>query len=282
MAYQHSASYACEATAAIRTVASLTREDDVLETYRSMLHNQISQSLKSSLQSSLMYGASQAGMLLASALGFWYGGTLISTHELSIGAFFICFPAVLFGAQSAGGVFSYAPDMSRSRQAAESLKSLFERVPEIDSWSESGVELENVEGAIEFRDVKFSYPTRATQPVLRDINLSFKPGQYVALVGPSGCGKSTVISLIERFYDPTRGSIFLDGRDISQLNLQGYRSHIALVSQEPVLYSGTIRDNITLGTDANVGEDEVVQACKDANIYDFIVRFSPYWLLGWT
>jgi ATP-binding cassette subfamily B (MDR/TAP) protein 1 len=99
----------------------------------------------------------------------------------------------------------------------------------------------------------------------------------VALVGPSGCGKSTIISLIERFYDPTCGSIFLDGRDISQLNLQDFRSHIALVSQEPVLYSGTIRDNITLGTDAEVGEEEVVRACKDANIYDFIVRSSLYW-----
>jgi ATP-binding cassette subfamily B (MDR/TAP) protein 1 len=276
VAYQDSASYACEATAAIRTVASLTREDEVLETYRSMLLNQISQSLKSSLQSSLLYGASQAGMFFASALGFWYGGTLIANYELSIGSFFICFAAVIFGAQSAGGVFSYAPDMSRSRQAAESLKSLFERVPEIDSWSDSGVKLENVEGEIEFRDVKFSYPTRATQPVLKGINLSFKPGQYVALVGPSGCGKSTIISLIERFYDPTCGSIFLDGRDISQLNLQDFRSHIALVSQEPVLYSGTIRDNITLGTDAEVGEEEVVQACKDANIYDFIVRSSLY------
>ena len=275
-AYQTSASYACEATAAIRTIASLTREEDVLETYQSMLVDQAAKDLKSTVQSSILFGASNAGMLCASALGFWYGGTLISNHQISMQDFFISYAAVIFGAQSTGGVFSYAPDMGKSKQAAESLKSLFDRVPEIDTWSDEGVKLDNVEGSIEFRDVKFQYPTRATQKVLKGVNLTFKPGQYVALVGPSGCGKSTVISLIERFYDPTRGSIFLDGQDISTLNIRDYRSHIALVSQEPVLYSGTIRENILLGTEAEVGEEEVIRACKDANIYDFIVSFPPF------
>jgi ATP-binding cassette subfamily B (MDR/TAP) protein 1 len=275
-AYQTSASYACEATAAIRTIASLTREEDVLETYQSMLVDQAAKDLKSTVQSSILFGASNAGMLFASALGFWYGGTLISNHQISMQDFFISYAAVIFGAQSTGGVFSYAPDMGKSKQAAESLKSLFDRVPEIDTWSDEGVKLDNVEGSIEFRDVKFQYPTRATQKVLKGVNLTFKPGQYVALVGPSGCGKSTVISLIERFYDPTRGSIFLDGQDISTLNIRDYRSHIALVSQEPVLYSGTIRENILLGTEAEVGEEEVIRACKDANIYDFIVSFPPF------
>jgi ATP-binding cassette, subfamily B (MDR/TAP), member 1 len=270
-AYQVSASYACEATAAIRTIASLTREEDVLQTYEAMLVDQTAKDLKSTLNSSLLYAASQAGMLFASALGFWYGGILISNHQLSIQNFFIAFASVIFGAQSTGGVFSYAPEMGKSKQAAETLKSLFDRVPDIDSWSDSGAKLDKVEGSIEFRDVKFQYPTRTAQMVLRGINITFKPGQYVALVGPSGCGKSTIISLIERFYDPTSGSIYLDGQNISALHLQDYRSHIALVSQEPVLYSGTIRENIILGTEAEVGEAEVIRACKDANIYDFIV-----------
>src|SRR5450756_379718 len=199
-AYQVSASYACEATAAIRTIASLTREDDVLETYEAMLVDQTAKDLKSTLNSSLLFAASQAGMLFASALGFWYGGTLISNHQLSIQDFFVAFAAVIFGAQSTGGVFSYAPDMGKSKQAAETLKSLFDRVPEIDSWSDAGAKPGNVEGSIEFRDIKFQYPTRTAQKVLRGVNLTFKPGQNVALVGPSGCGKSTIISLIERFY----------------------------------------------------------------------------------
>lgn len=272
-AYAESASFACEATSAIRTVASLSREDDVWEMYHSMLVDQTAKSLRSVLSTSLLYAASQAGMFLASALGFWYGGTLISQGELSIESFFICFAAVTFGAQSAGGIFSFAPDMGKSKQAAESLKRLFERVPEIDSWSTHGDRVESVEGAIEFRDVHFCYPTRPTQPVLRGVDLKIEPGQYIALVGSSGCGKSTIISLMERFYNPKKGSIIMDGRDISQLNLKDFRSRIGLVSQEPVLYSGTIQENILLGGEEEFGEEAVMQACKDANIYDFIVSY---------
>lgn len=270
-AHEESASFACEATAAIRTIASLTREDEVWDLYHNMLSTQTTKSVKSVAKTSTLYAMSQAGMFCASALGFWWGGTLISRHEISIEAFFICFSSVIFGAQAAGGIFSHAPDMGKSRQAADSLKTLFDRQPPIDAWSEEGEKVEGAEGSIEFRDVHFRYPTRIEQPVLRGIDLKFEAGQYVALVGPSGCGKSTVVSLIERFYDPKSGSVMLDGRDIKTLNLRDYRSRMALVSQEPVLYSGTIRDNIVSGAPEDVGEESVVQACKDANIYDFIV-----------
>ncbi|CZR68534.1 related to multidrug resistance protein [Phialocephala subalpina] len=272
-AYEQSASFACEATAAIRTIASLTREDEVWELYHEMLVDQTKKSLRSVISTSSLYAASQACMFGACALGFWWGGTLISRHELSIEAFFICFASTIFGAQAAGGIFSFAPDMGKSKQAADALKTLLDRVPEIDSWSEEGEKVDVVQGAIEFKDVHFRYPTRLTQPVLRGIDLKFEPGQYVALVGPSGCGKSTVVSLIERFYDPKAGSVLLDGKDISTLNLKDYRSNIALVSQEPVLYSGTIRDNIVSGAveDADkVDDDTVEKACKGANIHEFI------------
>ncbi|KAH6699732.1 multidrug resistance protein 4 [Leptodontidium sp. MPI-SDFR-AT-0119] len=152
--------------------------------------------------------------------------------------------------------------MGKSKQVADSLKSLFERVPEIDSWSTEGETVKNLEGAIKFRDVHFRYPTRPTQPVLRGISLKIDLGQYVALVGPSGCGKSTIVSLMERFYDPKIGSILLDGRDISQLNLKAFRSRIG---------------------HERVANEAVARACKDANIYDFIMSL-PYGLdavVGW-
>lgn len=102
--------------------------------------------------------------------------------------------------------------------------------------------------------------------------MRIKPGQYVAFVGASGCGKSTAIALLERFYDPLIGGIFVDGAEISSLNVNDYRSHLALVSQEPNLYGGTIRENILLGTDRdNVSEEEIVRSCKDANIHEFII-----------
>ena len=271
-AYESSASYACEATAAIRTVASLTREEDVWEHYHQSLVLQAQKSLRSILKSSLLYASSQSFMFLCIALGFWYGGTLIASGEFSMLQFFICFSAIIFGAQSAGTIFSFAPDMGKARQAAKELRTLFDRVPEIDSWSPDGDRVSTVEGNIEFRDVHFRYPTRPEQPVLRGLNLTVKPGQYIALVGASGCGKSTTVALLERFYDPLVGGVFVDGKEISTLNLNDYRSFLALVSQEPTLYQGSIRENILLGADRDdVPEEQIIQACRDANIYEFIL-----------
>ena len=271
-AYGSSASYACEATSAIRTVASLTREEDVWEHYHDSLVIQGQRSLISILKSSTLYASSQSLMFLCIALGFWYGGTLIVSGEYGMTQFFICFSAIIFGAQSAGTIFSFAPDMGKAKHAAHELKTLFDRKPEIDSWSSEGKRIDHIEGTIEFRDVHFRYPTRPEQPVLRGLNLTVKPGQYVALVGASGCGKSTTIALMERFYNPLSGGIFVDGNEISTLNINDYRGFLALVSQEPTLYQGSIRDNVLLGADReNVADEEIVQACKDANIYDFII-----------
>ncbi|KAG0640566.1 P-loop containing nucleoside triphosphate hydrolase protein [Tuber brumale] len=270
-AYEKSAGFACEATAAIRTVASLTRERDVWDHYHSELKNQAQKSLVSVLKSSTLYAGSQSLTLLCIALGFWYGGTLIKTGEYNMMQFFLVFSSIIFGAQSAGTIFSFAPDMSKARHAASELKTLFDRKPEIDTWNDDGAPVLEMEGAIEFRDVHFRYPTRPEQPVLRGLDLVVKPGQYVALVGPSGCGKSTTISLIERFYNPLSGGVYVDGREISTLNINQYRNHLALVSQEPTLYQGTIRENILLGGDRDdITDDEIAAACKSANIYDFI------------
>jgi ATP-binding cassette subfamily B (MDR/TAP) protein 1 len=162
--------------------------------------------------------------------------------------------------------------MGKAKQAAQELKVLFDRKPAIDFWSQDGQPLTSVEGTVEFRDVHFRYPTRPEQPVLRGLNLSVKPGQYIALVGASGCGKSTTIALLERFYDPLIGGIYVDGKEISSLNINDYRSFIALVSQEPTLYQGTIRENVLLGADREDVPDEQVEfACREANIYDFIM-----------
>ena len=271
-AYESSASFACEATAGIRTVASLTREDEVWEHYHQNLVAQGRKSLQSILRSSILYASSQSFMFLCTALGFWYGGTLLGNKEITELHFFICFSAIIFGAQSAGTIFSFAPDMGKAKQAAKELKKLSDRVPAIDSWSQDGERFSDMEGTIEFRDVHFRYPTRPEQPVLKGLNLTVKPGQYVALVGASGCGKSTTIALMERFYDPLSGGVFVDGKEISSLNINDYRGFLALVSQEPTLYQGSVRENVLLGADReDVPEEAIVQACKDANIYDFII-----------
>lgn len=277
-AYDRSAGFASEAVTAIRTVASLTREEDVLRLYRESLAVQLRASTKSILRASSLYAASQSLMFLCFALAFWYGGTLISRGEYSLFQFFVVFSEVIFGAQTAGTIFSFAPDMGKAKSAAAELKRLFDRKPKIDTWSQTGERITKheksaIQGTIEFRDVHFRYPTRPDVPVLRGLNLQVQPGQYIALVGPSGCGKSTTIALLERFYNALGGGVFVDGRDISSLNVNDYRSFIALVSQEPTLYAGTIRENILLGAlePDTVTDAQIEAVCREANIYEFIL-----------
>lgn len=119
------------------------------------------------------------------------------------------------------------------------------------------------------KKVDFAYPSRPESLVLRQFSLEVKPGTSIGLVGKSGCGKSTVIGLIQRFYDVERGSVKVDGVDIRELDIQWYRRHTALVSQEPVIYAGSIRDNILFGK-LDASEHEVVEAAKAANAHEFV------------
>ncbi|KAK9246157.1 P-loop containing nucleoside triphosphate hydrolase protein [Lipomyces tetrasporus] len=269
--HQVSATYACEATSAIRTVVSLTRENDVIDHYHSTLDGQIRKSRKQSNASAFLYGLAQGMIYLIMALAFWFGSQFLKTREYSLFQFYVTFMSVVYGGQAAGIIFSFAPDMGKAYQATANVKALYDLQPQIDVWSKEGEIPQDVEGNVEFRDVHFRYPTRMQVPVLRGLNLTIKKGQYVALVGASGCGKSTTIGLIESFYRPLAGQVLLDGQDISKFNVNAYRSHIALVQQEPILYSGSIRENIQLGALEPVTDEQIVAVCKQANIHDFIM-----------
>ncbi|ORY83184.1 P-loop containing nucleoside triphosphate hydrolase protein [Protomyces lactucae-debilis] len=271
-AYESSANFACEATSVIRTVASLTREDDVFATYRQSLEGPQKQAYISTLKTSVFFALSQSITFLINGLAFWYGARLIVNNEINVYDFFICFIAITFGSQSAGQFFSFAPDIMKAKGSAQKIIGLFERQPEIDSWSKDGLKNGVTEGAIEFKDVHFRYPTRPDVPVLRGLNLRIEPGSYCALVGASGCGKSTTVGLVERFYNPLSGSITIDGHEIAEYNLSELRKSMSLVSQEPTLYQGTIRFNILLGAENSekVTQEALEQACRDANILDFI------------
>lgn len=164
--------------------------------------------------------------------------------------------------------------------------------PNVDVDSNEGIVPTDVAGRIRFDGIHFCYPTRPGVRVLRDLSLTIEPGSFVAIVGPSGSGKSTTIQLVERFYDPLAGDIYvsdslrlerhgmatnlklqLDDTKVTGLNVREYRKHLALVSQEPTLYDGTIRFNILLGATKPVGEvsqEEIEKACADANILGFI------------
>jgi ATP-binding cassette subfamily B (MDR/TAP) protein 1 len=143
----------------------------------------------------------------------------------------------------------------------------------IDSSSDAGIKPKDISGNIQFNKVTFCYPTRQEVNVFDGLTLNIKAGQTVALCGPSGGGKSTTVQLIERFYDPSAGSITLDGTDLKELNVKWLRSQIGLVSQEPKLFAMSIRDNIKIGS-PNATQEEMEEAARKANAHDFISAFA--------
>jgi ATP-binding cassette subfamily B (MDR/TAP) protein 1 len=143
---------------------------------------------------------------------------------------------------------------------------------EIDSSSRDGLKPPIV-GAIKVQDAHFTYPTRPDDPVLNGMTLDIEAGQTVAFVGPSGGGKSTIVAMLERFYDPSSGSISLDGVNIKDINVRHLRGSIGYVGQEPALFATTIRANIKYGNPRATNE-EIEEACRLANAHDFISAFS--------
>ena len=160
---------------------------------------------------------------------------------------------------------------SVARGAGATIFSVIDRVPPIDSSSEAGKKLGDIQGDISFKEIRFNYPSRPDVEVLRGLDFDVPAGQTVALVGTSGCGKSTCIQLLQRFYDPLDGRVCIDGNDVKDLHLGWMRSQIGVVGQEPVLFGTTIGENIRYGR-SGVTQEEIEKAAKEANAHDFILR----------
>ena len=273
-AYEKSSSLACEAVSAIKTVQSLTRETHLFELYSKMLDAPLQKSIESAWRNTIFYALSQSIVFLVYALVYWYGAQLIVYEGYEMQQMFVIFMAIIIGATSAGRVFAYTPDMSKAKSSGEAIVKLIDHKPDIDAFATDGkpVNKDTVTGRIEFKDVRFAYPTRQHIRVLRGLNLVIKPGQFVAFVGSSGCGKSTTIGLLERFYSITQGRILLDGQDIADINVAEYRNVVGIVSQEPNLFDMSIKENLLLGwKGTKPSQTEIESACQEANIHDFIM-----------
>jgi ABC-type multidrug transport system fused ATPase/permease subunit len=179
--------------------------------------------------------------------------------------------AIIMMGAAVGQSTSIFSGIPRAKAAASHVFKLIDYKPSIDSSSTDGMNLE-VSGKIEFKNVHLQYPSRPDSKVLQGINLNIEPGQVIALVGQSGCGKSSIISLLERFYDTSDGQVLIDSHDIRELNVKSLRSQIGLVGQEPILFIGTIAENIRYGK-PNATMDEVVEAAKASNAHTFIMQF---------
>ncbi|XP_021807104.1 putative ABC transporter B family member 8 [Prunus avium] len=277
-AQNHSTQIAVEAVYNHRIVTSFGSVGKVLELFDEAQEAPRKEARKKAWLAGLGMGSAQCLTFMSWALDFWYGGTLVEKGQISAGDVFKTFFILVSTGKVIAEAGSMTSDLAKGSTAVASVFEILDRhslipgsrnVGDEDGSSGNGIKLEKVTGSIELKKVDFAYPSRPETLVLRQFSLEVKPGTSIGLVGKSGCGKSTVVGLIQRFYDAEMGSVKVDGVDIRELDVQWYRRHTALVSQEPVIYSGTIRDNIMFGK-LDAPEDEVVKAARAANAHEFI------------
>ncbi|KAI4694089.1 uncharacterized protein J4E84_002669 [Alternaria hordeiaustralica] len=271
--FASSAALASEAVSAIRTVSSLALERHILARYEDRLRGVARDGIKALVWTMFWYALTQSISFLAMALGFWYGGRLISTGEYTTTQFFTVFIGVIFSGEAAAAFFSYTTSLTKSATAANyvfRLRAMKPAVQEDASKPPFDDEKDKSPAHIEVQDLAFAYKSRPHAKVLEGIDIDVRPGQFIALVGASGCGKSTMVSLLERFYDPVAGRITCDGAPLMDLCPRKYRRGVSLVQQEPVLYQGSVRDNIAMGVEVDVTDAQVEAAAKQSNISDFV------------
>ncbi|RUS84570.1 hypothetical protein EGW08_007665 [Elysia chlorotica] len=270
-AYAKAGAVAEEVFGAIRTVVAFGGQENEAQRYFTNLGSAQAFGIKKGFTNGASMGFIWLVIFGCEALGFWYGAKLVrEDDDYTVATMIIVFFSVLMGAFSLGNAFPPLNALSTARGAAYVVFQLIDLKSEIDSSSDEGKRPDTVRGYIQFQNVHFSYPSRPDVKVLNGLDIEAKPGQTVALVGSSGCGKSTTVQLMLRFYDPSQGKVMIDGTEIRDLNIKWLRSHIGLVSQEPVLFATTIAENIRYGKE-DVTMDEIIQASKNANAYDFIM-----------
>ncbi|KAF2667709.1 multidrug resistance protein 2 [Microthyrium microscopicum] len=265
--FAETAQFGSEAISAFRTVTALIMEDSITNRFDVLLQNHVSTALRKARYSTLVFAFSDSVDMLCQALVFWYGGRLLADREYNTIQFFIIYMAVVQSSMAAGMWFSMAPNIAEATAAGNRILSV--RPSKMDNEVREKMPESDSPASVEFKDVNFTYEGRDS-PVLHGVNIKIKAGQFAAFVGASGSGKSTLISLLERFYDPSSGCIMVDDIDISKIDAPSYREGLSLVAQESTLYDGTITENVSLSVSSGATEAAVEDACKSAQIHDFV------------
>ncbi|GMI98931.1 P-GLYCOPROTEIN 4, MULTIDRUG RESISTANCE 4, ARABIDOPSIS P-GLYCOPROTEIN 4, ATP-binding cassette B4 [Hibiscus trionum] len=268
-AYAKAANVVEQTIGSIRTVASFTGEKQATSNYNKFLVAAYKSGVNEGTVAGLGLGVVMLIMFCSYALAVWFGGKMILERGYTGGEVLNVILAVMTGSMSLGQASPCLSAFASGQAAAFKMFETIKRKPEIDPYDTRGKVLEDICGDIELRDVCFSYPARPEEQIFSGFSLFISSGTTTALVGQSGSGKSTVISLIERFYDPQAGEVLIDGINLKDFQLRWIRGKIGLVSQEPVLFTSSIRDNIAYGKeDATL--EEIQAATELANASKFI------------
>ena len=229
----------------------------------------ISRTFEKTISGTALSQTSQVLQKISQLLVLWVGASMVLANELTLGQL-IAFRII------SGYVTQPLLRLSTIWQSIQELRVSFERLADvIDTPQESNeldkgkVPLPPLQGDVSFEDLSFSF-NKSTAPVLKDINLNIKDGTFVGIVGQSGSGKSTLVKLLPRLYSPDQGRILIDGYDIDKVELYSLRRQIGIVPQDPLLFSGSISENIAL-TQPDADSDEIIMAAKLAVAHDFIM-----------
>ncbi|KYN09630.1 ATP-binding cassette sub-family B member 10, mitochondrial [Trachymyrmex cornetzi] len=256
----------------IRTVKAFAQEKREIDRYSTKLQDVLKLCYKESLYRGMFFGMTGlSGNIIA--LSVLYNGVfMVSNADITIGSLSAFLLYAGYVGISLNGLSKAYSELNKALGANARLFELIDRQPLIPIQGGQILEKE-LSGNVTFRNVFFAYPTREKMPVLKGFNLNIEKCSMTAIVGSSGSGKSTVASLLLRLYDPTKGSIFLDNHDLRLLDPAWLKSQISIVSQEPILFSCSIRDNILYGmesaTDFDVGE-----AAKQAHVLQFAEKMT--------
>ncbi len=258
-----------ETISGIRVVKAFTNEERENSRFRAESQRLFRDLFKIASMQRLSSPLTEQLSVLVGLFILWYGGRQVLTGDELPPQLFILFLFFIF---SLGKPIKELSQVNNAIQegmaAAERVFEVLDHPVEIIERDAAAV-LNNVRGEIELRDVGFAYHTG--DPVLRGVDLKVSPGEVVALVGSSGAGKSTLVDLIPRFYDPTGGTVLIDGHDLRDLTLASLRSAMGMVTQEVILFNDTVRNNIAYGL-SDVSDDDVTAAARAANAHDFITR----------
>ncbi|KAI8083358.1 p-glycoprotein [Gilbertella persicaria] len=270
-AYADAGSISEQVFAGIRTVYSFSLQERFAKRYDDKLENAMRAGMKRGIILGIGLGVFMFCLFAMYGLSFWYGSGLVRQHTLDGATVLVVFLSMMMGEFSLMQLPTNLAAVSSASAAAYKIFETIQRVPDIDSDDQKGKVPKEIRGEIIFNHVKFKYPTRPDTLILKDLSLKVKPGMTVAFVGPSGSGKSTSVQLLQRFYDPLSGQVSLDGHDLKELNVKWLRQQIGVVSQEPVLFNMSIRQNLMMGsTHPNITFEDITAACKKANCHSFI------------